>query len=189
MRWQRGIPRRSYAKPRPFLRGLAVSHRGSIAPSDLTRCVAVRKFGTLPQNEVESLAAERARSLRTQQRVTCQCQLPRSGAWLNSHSRRRIPLVRRAHSSVCHDQTNLNGEFDPGSGRTLAACLTHASRTVKGACSRISGERVSNTWATCPRLWDNSSKEALIPDTNPAGICGVGKFFGLGWARGLSACW
>ena len=22
------------------------------------------------------------------------------------------------------------GEFDPGSGRTLAACLTHASRTV-----------------------------------------------------------
>ena len=25
----------------------------------------------------------------------------------------------------------LFGEFDPGSGRTLAACLTHASRTVK----------------------------------------------------------
>ena len=25
------------------------------------------------------------------------------------------------------------GEFDPGSGRTLAACLTHASRTVKPA--------------------------------------------------------
>jgi len=23
------------------------------------------------------------------------------------------------------------GEFDPGSGRTLAACLTHASRTVQ----------------------------------------------------------
>ena len=41
----------------------------------------------------------------------------------------------------------INGEFDPGSGRTLAACLTHASRTVIfGACSGvISGERVSNT--------------------------------------------
>jgi hypothetical protein len=41
----------------------------------------------------------------------------------------------------------INGEFDPGSGRTLAACLKHASRTVTpGACSRlISGERVSNT--------------------------------------------
>ena len=25
------------------------------------------------------------------------------------------------------------GEFDPGSGRTLAACLTHASRTDLGA--------------------------------------------------------
>jgi len=26
--------------------------------------------------------------------------------------------------------SDLDGEFDPGSGRTLAACLTHASRTV-----------------------------------------------------------
>src|SRR5271166_5125765 len=26
-------------------------------------------------------------------------------------------------------ERGLNGEFDPGSGRTLAACLTHASRT------------------------------------------------------------
>ena len=25
----------------------------------------------------------------------------------------------------------LFGEFDPGSGRTLAACLIHASRTLK----------------------------------------------------------
>src|SRR3954447_25019451 len=25
--------------------------------------------------------------------------------------------------------SNIYGEFDPGSGRTLAACLTHASRT------------------------------------------------------------
>ena len=28
-------------------------------------------------------------------------------------------------------ESKFNGEFDPGSGRTLAACLTHASRTVK----------------------------------------------------------
>src|SRR5690625_3533900 len=26
---------------------------------------------------------------------------------------------------------DIYGEFDPGSGRTLAACLTHASRTMK----------------------------------------------------------
>ena len=28
-----------------------------------------------------------------------------------------------------------------------------------------SGERVSNTWATCPSLWDNLGKPGLIPDT------------------------
>ena len=28
-----------------------------------------------------------------------------------------------------------------------------------------SGERVSNTWATCPRHWDNTGKPVLIPDT------------------------
>jgi hypothetical protein len=27
-----------------------------------------------------------------------------------------------------------------------------------------SGERVSNTWVTCPGDWDNSSKGLLIPD-------------------------
>jgi hypothetical protein len=42
----------------------------------------------------------------------------------------------------------LDGEFDPGSGRTLAACLTHASRTRSNQWQhwgRPSGERVSNT--------------------------------------------
>ena len=39
----------------------------------------------------------------------------------------------------------IYGEFDPGSGRTLAACLTHASRTVMPLRGLISGERVSNT--------------------------------------------
>ena len=58
----------------------------------------------------------------------------------------------------------FNGEFDPGSGRTLAACLTHASRTERPACGYSSGERVSNTWATCPQLWDNSRKRVLIPN-------------------------
>jgi hypothetical protein len=37
----------------------------------------------------------------------------------------------------------LFGEFDPGSGQTLAACLTHASRTV--LLRKNSGGRVSNT--------------------------------------------
>ncbi len=29
----------------------------------------------------------------------------------------------------------------------------------------ISGERVRNTWATYPSLWDNPGKPELIPDT------------------------
>ena len=39
----------------------------------------------------------------------------------------------------------INGEFDPGSGRTLAACLTHASRAERPLRWYSSGERVSNT--------------------------------------------
>ena len=44
----------------------------------------------------------------------------------------------------------LFGEFDPGSGRTLAACLTHASRTricgsrIRPSEAEDSGGRVSN---------------------------------------------
>jgi hypothetical protein len=36
----------------------------------------------------------------------------------------------------------LDGEFDPGSGRTLAACLTHASRAERpfGVLERRTGE-------------------------------------------------
>lgn len=51
--------------------------------------------------------------------------------------------------------TNFYGEFDLGSGRTLAACLIHASRaqeinrTLRGDVYGMSGGRVSNTWATC----------------------------------------
>ena len=37
-----------------------------------------------------------------------------------------------------------DGEFDPGSGRTLAAWIRHASRTVGSFRASESGERVSN---------------------------------------------
>ena len=39
----------------------------------------------------------------------------------------------------------FDGEFDPVSGRTLAACLTHASRAERLLRGYSSGERVSNT--------------------------------------------
>jgi hypothetical protein len=72
------------------------------------------------------------------------------------------------------------GEFDPGSGRTLAACLTHASRAVRPFRGYTSGERVSNTWVTCPQLWDKPGKLGLIPDMTSHRMVGGGKFFRLG---------
>ena len=51
---------------------------------------------------------------------------------------------------VAHVTDRVKGKeiyIPPGSGRTLAACLTHASRTLKptACCWWMSGERVSNT--------------------------------------------
>ena len=62
------------------------------------------------------------------------------------------------------------GEFDLGSGRTLAACLIHASRaheadgSLRVEVCGLSGGWVSNTWVTCLQAWDNSRKRELIPD-------------------------
>ena len=52
-------------------------------------------------------------------------------------------------------------EFDPGSGLTLAACITHSSRTE---CSNtLSGGRVSNAWAIYLQVGNNNRKQLLIP--------------------------
>ncbi len=59
------------------------------------------------------------------------------------------------------------GEFDPGSGRTLAACLTHASRAERLLREYSSGERVSNTWVICPGHRNNQWKRWLMPDEVP----------------------
>src|SRR5205807_6907891 len=40
-----------------------------------------------------------------------------------------------------------------------------------------------------PPLWDNPGKPELIPDMTTDDIFCGGKFFGGGWARGLSASW
>jgi len=56
----------------------------------------------------------------------------------------------------------LDGEFDPGSGRTLAAYLRHASRTE--ALRGLSGGRVRNTYGTYHgdggQHWETSAKTA-----------------------------
>ena len=77
-------------------------------------------------------------------------------------------------------QLDFNGEFDPGSGRTLAACLTHASRAVRPLRGYTSGERVSNTWVTCPQLWDKPGKLGLIPDIHFSLHGGWWKVFSAG---------
>jgi hypothetical protein len=44
---------------------------------------------------------------------------------------RQFSGVSKNFLPACWWEKNFYGEFDPGSGRTLAACLTHASRTMK----------------------------------------------------------
>ena len=89
----------------------------------------------------------------------------------------QVPTLCKREARAFQD---IYGEFDPGSGRTLAACLTHASRTgLSGSLlpESPSGARVSNTWAICPEDRDNSSKGLLIPDTPVLSHDGAGKEF------------
>ena len=58
----------------------------------------------------------------------------------------------------------FGGEFDPGSGSTLAACLMHASR-ARALSGVLRGGRVRNTWATCPGVGDSRGKPRVIPHT------------------------
>ena len=86
------------------------------------------------------------------------------------------------------------GEFDPGSGRTLAACLIHASRANWfGACSNdVSGGRVSNTWVTCLIDWDNFGKPELIPNNTFWHMSVSWKTVSavtIRWTRGALASW
>ena len=59
---------------------------------------------------------------------------------------------------------SIGGEFDPGSGSTLAACLMHASR-ARALSGVLRGGRVRNTWATCPGVGDSRGKPRVIPHT------------------------
>ena len=69
-----------------------------------------------------------------------------------------------ANWSNSHNEFSY-GEFDPGSERTLAAWIRHASRTRKvPSGTEYSGKRVSNAWGTCLSVWDNTSNEVLIPN-------------------------
>ena len=60
-----------------------------------------------------------------------------------------------------------DGEFDPGSERTLAARFKHASRANGLLRQDGSGGRVSNTWVICPPDGNSTWKHVLMPDTRP----------------------
>ena len=62
------------------------------------------------------------------------------------------------------DRVFYNGEFDPGSERTLAARFKHASRAGSRSNPVESGGRVSNTWIIWPLVWDSLMKVRIIPD-------------------------
>ena len=78
-----------------------------------------------------------ARSLKTQQRERREPRLPfgcrghnEPVSLLRKEDFELKPTLRIAPASA--GATGLHGEFDPGSGRTLAARLTHASRARTG---------------------------------------------------------
>ena len=69
---------------------------------------------------------------------------------------------------ICrHQVQKLFEGFDPGSERTLAAWIRHASRANprKGG----SGERGSKAWVTYPGDWNSPSREGVIPGDERAG--------------------
>src|SRR5699024_8250776 len=90
-----------------------------------------------------------------------------------NYVKKRVTVFKeeaKRHIVFRNDMQTFYGEFDLGSGRTLAACLIHASRAREAYRSlRVdvcgtSGGRVSNTWATCLQDRDNTGKPVLIPD-------------------------
>ncbi|MXX65627.1 MAG: hypothetical protein F4Z40_01110 [Chloroflexi bacterium] len=84
---------------------------------------------------------------------------------------------------------HCDGEFDPGSGLTLAACLINASRTVRTLRCHDRGVRVSNTWVICLFVGDNPGKPGTIPHTITGMRSGDERFIAERGARGRLACW
>ena len=79
-------------------------------------------------------------------------------------SRVRFNERQNRMKSCLHFGAGLHdGEFDPGSERTLAARLKHASRTNVHPRVGGSGGRVSNTWVICPPVGNSTWKHVIIP--------------------------
>lgn len=62
--------------------------------------------------------------------------------------------------------------------------LSHVSREGSAL-----GRRLSNTWITCPWVWDNPGKLGIIPNRSQMLECPVTQNYGAqGWICGLSGC-
>ena len=126
----------------PDQRGPMIGARCSRGPSGacptsestLTRRTRSGKVGELPRRQdppAEDGVTAGACFLRTQQgALISQCQ--------------RLFVISGNFFVNCWGHfSDFVGEFDPGSGRTLAACLTHASRataSLRGCTERRTGE-------------------------------------------------
>ena len=95
-------------------------------------------------------------SLKTEQRVSkhSACRMNAkvwNKPWLGSTGAQMRFLISSDSKWAYRSFQYFIGEFDPGSGRTLAACLIHASRaqeahgTLRREVKGMSGGRVSNT--------------------------------------------
>ena len=95
----------------------------------------------------------------------------------------KVPSHRRMGG---HD---FGGEFDPGSGLTLAACLMHASRTGRPS-GRLRGGRVRNAWGTCLLVGGSHRKRWVIPHKLGLRVGDQGKPKGADRGScGRLACW
>jgi len=81
----------------------------------------------------------------------------------DSQYRRKSELKLREIESAKAVLIQFFGEFDPGSGRTLAACLTHASRTGPDVRQRTSEDRLQMAeYRLQKRAWRKPSLDSNI---------------------------
>ena len=99
-------------------------------------------------------------------------------------------LVHKPGPLAVPCKANFFEGFDPGSERTLAAWIRHASRTRTGGNSGESGERGSNAWVTYPLDRDSQPNGWVIPgDVAMSHGVATKRSAAGGAAHVVLACW
>ena len=134
------------------LRGSLTSGSEPTDPSKLSCCTKRRQEATAPARVREGMGPL--------EQVLRTCSY-----WVLT----RLRITWSFFHQISLQTRKLIEEFDPGSERTLAVCLIHASRARKpGQLGEYSGGRVRNTWITYPPVGDNPPKGGLIPNNGGA---------------------